>query len=67
MTPEEALAEIKRLYFKASRTTIRRDLARAIELLKSLPSEEARERVAVYLDGLAQMRAEWEGKKSRRR
>jgi hypothetical protein len=67
MTPEEAQSEIKQLYLKASRATIRRDLARAIELLKSLPSEEARERAAVYMDGLAQMRAEWEGKKSRRR
>lgn len=67
MTPEETLAEIKQLYLKAGKKTIRRDLARAIELLKSLPSEEARERAAVYMDGLAQMRAEWEGKKSPRR
>jgi hypothetical protein len=67
VTPDEALAEIKRLYFKASRATIRRDLARAIELLKALPSEEARERAAVYMDGLAQMRAEWGEKKSARR
>ena len=35
------------------------DLDRAIDLLKTLPSEEERERVAVYMDGLSQMRSEW--------
>ena len=63
MTPDEAVAEIKRLYFQTRRATIQRDLARAIDLLKSLPTEEDRERAAVYMDGLAQMRAEWGGKK----
>ncbi|HVC20684.1 MAG TPA: hypothetical protein VNE16_11440 [Vicinamibacterales bacterium] len=57
----DALAEIKRLYYQASRSTITRDLARAVELLKSLPDEEARERAAVYMDGLSQMRSEWGG------
>lgn len=51
--------EITRLYYQATRATIQRDLARAVELLKSLDSEQARERVAVYLDGLSQMRSEW--------
>jgi hypothetical protein len=55
----DAIAEIKKLYYNATRATIARDLARAVELLKSLPNEEARERVAVYMDGLAQMRGEW--------
>ena len=56
MTP---LEEIKRLYYKTSRTTIQTDLARAIDLLKAMPSEEERDKAAVYMDGLAQMRSEW--------
>jgi hypothetical protein len=55
----DALAEIKRLYYAATKATIQRDLLRAIELLKTLPSEDERERVAVYMDGLSQMRSEW--------
>jgi hypothetical protein len=50
---------IKRLYYGTTRATIARDLARAVELLKSLPSEDDRERAAVYMDGLSQMRSEW--------
>ena len=57
--PEAALAEIRRIYFNTTRTTIQHDLAHAIELLKSLPTEEQRERASVYMDGLAQMRSEW--------
>ena len=56
MTP---LEEIKRLYFNATRATIQRDLARAITLLKQLPAEDDRQRAAVYMDGLSQMRSEW--------
>ena len=55
----EAIEEIKRLYYSATKATIQRDLARAIELLKSLPSDDDRERAAVYMDGLSQMRSEW--------
>lgn len=55
----DAFAEIKRIYYAATKATIQRDLTRAIELLKTLPSEEERERVAVYMDGLSQMRSEW--------
>jgi hypothetical protein len=71
LSPQE---EIKRLYFNATRATIRTDLARAIELLKALPDEDARQHVAVYMDGLSQMRSEWagepgsrSGRRSRRR
>lgn len=53
------LDEIKRLYHGATRSTIQRDLARAIELLKAMDSEEERQRAAVYMDGLSQMRSEW--------
>jgi hypothetical protein len=63
--PEAALAEIKRLYYRATRQTIDRDIARAVELLKSMPGEEERERATAYMDGLSQMRAEWGGKKNR--
>ena len=59
LSPDDKIAEIKRLYYQTSRATIQQDLARAIELLKSMGSEEERERVAVYMDGLSQMRSEW--------
>ena len=55
----DAIAEIKRLYYSATKATIRQDIDKAIDLLKSLPSDEERERAAVYMDGLAQMRSEW--------
>lgn len=55
----DAIAEIKRLYYAATKATIRQDFERAIDLLKSLSSEDERERAAVYMDGLAQMRSEW--------
>jgi hypothetical protein len=54
-----AIDEIRHLYYNATAATIQRDLARAVEVLKSLPDEEARERAAVFMDGLAQMRTEW--------
>ena len=56
---EDPAEEIKKLYFNATRGSIKKDLARAVELLKSMRSEEERERVAVYMDGLSQMRSEW--------
>jgi hypothetical protein len=55
----DALTEIKRLYYNATRATIQKDLARAVTLLKGMASEEERERAAVYMDGLSQMRSEW--------
>jgi len=54
-----ALDEIRRLYYRTTKATIRKDLARAVELLKSMPAEEERQRAAVYMDGLSQMRSEW--------
>ena len=64
--PRRALADIRSIYFKTTRQTIQHDLAHAIELLKTLPSEEEREKAAVYMDGLAQLRSEWMGKDARR-
>ena len=58
-----ALEEIRRIYFKTTKKTIEHDIAHAIELLKSLPSEDEREKATVYMEGLAQMRKEWAGKK----
>jgi len=55
----EKLAEIKRLYFRTTRQTIQADLAKALDLLKSLPAEEDRERAAVFMEGLAEMRRDW--------
>lgn len=54
--------EIRKLYYNATKTTIKKDVARAIDLLKSIKSEDEREKVAVYMDGLSQMRSEWSGK-----
>jgi hypothetical protein len=59
LSADDKHAEIKRLYYQTSRATIAEDFAKAIDLLKSMQSEEERERVAVYMDGLAQMRSDW--------
>ena len=59
----DRLAEIRKLYYRATAATIQRDVARAVELLKTMPTEEEREKAAVYMDGLSQMRAEWAGEK----
>jgi len=61
---EAAITEIRRIYFKTTRQTIEHDFAHAIELLKSLPTEEQRERATVYMEGIAQMRKDWAGGKS---
>jgi len=61
--PKVVLAEIRTIYFKTTKKTIEDDFVHAIELLKSLPSEEDREKAAVYMEGIAQMRREWSRKK----
>ena len=55
----DVLAEIRQIYFRTTKRTIQHDMVHAIELLKSLPTEEERDKAAVYMEGLAQMRAEW--------
>jgi hypothetical protein len=57
--PKAMLAEIRSIYFKTTKKTIAHDIVHAIELLKRLPSEDEREKAAVYMEGLAQMRKEW--------
>ena len=69
---DDKLAEIRRLYFSTTKETIQRDLERALDLLKSMASEEERERATVYLEGMAQMRSDWtrrkkNGRRRRRR
>lgn len=59
LSAEDKHAEIRRLYFTTTRQTVQEDLAKALDLLKSMASEGERERATVYMEGMAQMRAEW--------
>ena len=65
---DEILAEIRQLYFKTTKGTILKDFDRAIDLLKTIPDMEDRQRATVYLEGLAEMRKEFtsSGTSSRR-
>jgi len=65
LTADDKLAEIRRLYFNTTKQTIQEDLARALDLLKSMNSEEERERATVYMEGLAEMYKDWVRKKKR--
>jgi hypothetical protein len=67
LTTGEKLAEIRRLYFRTTRQTIDQDLARALDLLKSMNSEEERERATVYMEGLNQMRKDWGPNRKRKK
>jgi len=60
----DALEEIRRLYFKATRATIDHDFDRAVDLLKAM-AESERPRATVFMQGLAEMRKEF--KKTRRK
>ena len=59
LSTDEKLAEIRRLYFQTTKQTIQNDLAKALDLLKSMNSEDERERATVYMEGMAQMRKDW--------
>jgi hypothetical protein len=59
LSTDDKLAEIKRLYYQTTSATIQRDIERALDLLKSMPSEEERERATVFMEGLAEMRRDW--------
>jgi hypothetical protein len=56
---DEILAEIRNIYFKTTKATILQDFDRAIDLLKSMPDMEDRQRATVYLEGIAEMRKEF--------
>jgi hypothetical protein len=60
-----AIEEIRRLYFETSRATIERDIARAIDLLKSMKDEDERSKASVYMEGLNEMRKEFRGPRRR--
>lgn len=62
----EVIAEIRQIYFKATARTIDADFDRAIDLLKSIPLPEDRQRATVFMEGLAEMRREWKQKKKKR-
>jgi hypothetical protein len=57
--PQSALAELRHIYFNTTKRTIEHDFDHAIELLKSLPTEDEREKATVYMEGIAEMRKEW--------
>jgi hypothetical protein len=57
--PRAVVEQIREIYFKTTKRTIQHDIVHAIELLKSLATEEERDKAAVYMEGLAQMREEW--------
>jgi hypothetical protein len=59
LSADDKLAEIRRLYFSTTKQTIQEDLAKALDLLKSMHTEEERERATVFMEGLAQMRSDW--------
>jgi hypothetical protein len=54
------LDDLRQLYFSVTKATIDRDFDRAIDLLKSMP-EEQRDRAAVFMQGIAEMRKDWKG------
>ena len=59
MTVDETLARLKELYFRTTQSTIEDAFDEAIDLLKTLPSDDERERAAVYMEGLAEMKREF--------
>jgi hypothetical protein len=54
-----ALEQLRALYFNAAQGTIDDDFVRAIDLFKQLTSDEDREKAAVFMEGIAEMRREW--------
>lgn len=62
-SPGDTLVLLRRIYFKTSKQTIEHDFAHAIELLKSLETEEERQKATVYMHGLSELRKEWSPQK----
>jgi hypothetical protein len=58
----DKIDEIRQLYFSTTPKTIQRDLDRAIDILKTLNGEDERSKVAVFMEGLNEMRKEWKSK-----
>ena len=63
-SPRDALARAPpHLLQDDEAQTIEHDFAHAIELLKSLQTEEEREKATVYMHGLAEMQRNWAKKR----
>lgn len=62
MSAATGLDAIRDLYYAATPKSIAQDLDAAIRILKEMP-EEARDKAAVYMEGLAEMRREWLGRR----
>jgi hypothetical protein len=58
--------EIRKLYFSTTRETIERDLARALDLLTRMASDDERQRVAGYMHGLSELKRDWKKPKKKR-
>ena len=69
LSADDKIAEIRRLYFTTTRERVQEDLVKALDLLKSMATEKERERATVYMEGLAQMRSDWQkaGKNTKKR
>jgi hypothetical protein len=55
--------EIRKIYFATTRATIDADIARALALLTHMPDDDARQRAAGYMHGLADLQREWKVKR----
>ena len=55
----KTLDVLRKLYFNTTRSTVQKALDKAIDLFKTLKTDEDREKAAVFMDGLSQMRSEW--------
>jgi len=53
------LEQLRTIYFNATQSTIGDDFGNAIDLFKQLTSDEDREKAAVFMEGIAEMRREW--------
>lgn len=53
------LDQLRAVYFNATRESIADDFARAIDLFKQLEHDDEREKAAVFMEGIAEMRKEW--------
>ena len=53
------LEQLRALYFNVTRASIGEDFGAAIDLFKQLSTDEEREKAAVFMEGIAEMRREW--------
>jgi hypothetical protein len=53
------IEQLRTLYFNATQSSIGDDFGTAIDLFKQLTNDEDREKAAVFMEGIAEMRREW--------